>query len=154
MIYLINTLIVIASFWFMELFAWTFHKYIMHGALWKIHKDHHKKEHNHVWEFNDLFIPVFSAPGLIALYFGLVEGFSSPLFWIGVGVSLYGICYFLAHDIFIHQRIKFLRSSNNRYLLAMRRAHKIHHKYVEKYPGDCFGFLWVPKRIMNEFKSS
>ena len=32
----------------------------------------------------------------------------------------------------------------------MRRAHKIHHKHLEKEDGECFGFLWVPKRYFDE----
>ena len=27
----------------MEFMAWFTHKYIMHGFLWVLHKDHHKK---------------------------------------------------------------------------------------------------------------
>ena len=41
---LINFLIVVAAFCTMEVVAWLAHKYIMHGLLWYLHKDHHKKE--------------------------------------------------------------------------------------------------------------
>lgn len=37
-------LIVLGSFLAMEGVAWFTHKYIMHGLLWTLHKDHHKKE--------------------------------------------------------------------------------------------------------------
>jgi beta-carotene 3-hydroxylase len=31
-------------------------------------------------------------------------------------------------------------------LLAIRRAHKIHHKHLGKEEGECFGMLWVPMK--------
>ena len=34
---------VIATFIITEFTAWFNHKYIMHGPLWILHKDHHKK---------------------------------------------------------------------------------------------------------------
>ena len=36
-----NFLIVITTFIFMEFVAWSVHKYVMHGFLWSLHKDHH-----------------------------------------------------------------------------------------------------------------
>ena len=34
----------IATFVVTEFTAWFNHKYIMHGPLWILHKDHHKKD--------------------------------------------------------------------------------------------------------------
>ncbi len=65
---------------------------------------------------------------------------------IGIGVFIYGVIYFVIHDLFIHQRIKIWRKTKNPYLLALRRAHKIHHKHLGKYEGECFGMLWVPMK--------
>jgi len=60
----------------------------------------------------------------------------------------------LVHDIFIHQRIKIFRNTKNPYLLALRRAHKMHHKHLGKEDGECFGMLWVPiKYFQDAFKS-
>ena len=36
--------IVLLTFVFMEFVAWFSHKYIMHGFLWSLHKDHHIKD--------------------------------------------------------------------------------------------------------------
>ena len=77
------------------------------------------------------------------MYFGSVNDFNY-LFYIGLGVTIYGMAYFFVHDIFIHQRIKVLKNTENPYLLAIRRAHKQHHKHIGKEEGECFGFLWVP----------
>jgi beta-carotene 3-hydroxylase len=48
------------------------------------------------------------------------------------------------HDIFIHQRFKLFRNIENKYAKGIRRAHKIHHKNINKGEGECFGMLWVP----------
>jgi beta-carotene 3-hydroxylase len=56
----------------------------------------------------------------------------------------YGASYFIVHDIFIHQRFKFLKKANNWYAKGVRRAHKIHHKNIDKEKSECFGMLIVP----------
>ena len=45
----------IATFCGMEFMAWFSHKYIMHGFLWVLHADHHKKDHDSWFERNDAF---------------------------------------------------------------------------------------------------
>lgn len=52
---MINILITLAAFLTMEFVAWFTHKYIMHGLLWILHKDHHHKESNGFFEHNDFF---------------------------------------------------------------------------------------------------
>ncbi len=37
-----------------------------------------------------------------------------------------------------------LRTSINPYFIALRRAHKMHHKHLGKEEGECFGMLVVP----------
>ena len=64
--------------------------------------------------------------------------------YIGIGISLYGFAYFIIHEIIIHQRFKLWSRLDNRYVKAIRRAHKIHHKYLGKEDGENFGMLIVP----------
>ena len=101
--------ILISSFLFMEFNAWFTHKYIMHGFLWSIHKDHHKKHGNSWFERNDLFFIYYAL-----VSFGFIVLWGEFNFWAGlpiaIGIFLYGLCYFIVHDIFIHQRFKFFRS--------------------------------------------
>jgi beta-carotene 3-hydroxylase len=149
---MINILIVLASFLGMEAVAWFTHKYIMHGILWRLHKDHHDRHSKGFFEDNDFFFLVFAIPGIICLFIGLRQDYSY-LFWIGAGITLYGAAYFLVHDIFIHQRIKLFRNSNNSYFKAIRRAHKVHHKHINKEDGECFGMLWVPFKFFREMKN-
>lgn len=150
---LINILIVLAAFLMMEAVAWFTHKYIMHGLLWNLHKDHHRKESPGFFEHNDFFFLIFAIPGIIALYLGSQNGFNF-LFWIGLGITLYGFAYFFVHDIFIHQRFKLLRNIDNPYFKALRRAHKMHHKHLDKEKGECFGMLWVPMKYFVTNKKS
>lgn len=142
-IVLINFLITFAAFLSMEGVAWFTHKYVMHGLLWVLHKDHHKKESSGFFEHNDFFFLIFALPGIAGLFLGMQQNYNF-LFWIGLGITIYGIAYFFVHDIFIHQRIKFLRNVDNNYFKAIRRAHKMHHKHIGKEEGECFGMLWVP----------
>ena len=149
-------LIIIATFFFMEFVAWFTHKFVMHGFLWNLHKDHHVKtpeQRLSFFERNDSFFIIFAVPGFSFILLGTLFGFEL-LLPIGIGISAYGLAYFLVHDIFIHQRIKMLRNSNNVYLKAARRAHKIHHKHVSKEDGECFGMLFFPWKYMKkELKS-
>lgn len=137
----------------MEGVAWFAHKYVMHGFLWFLHKDHHRKEYEGFFERNDFFFLIFAIPGIICLAAGSYSHAAVAL-WIGMGITLYGLCYFLVHDIFIHQRFKILRNSENWYLKALRRAHKTHHKHLDKAEGECFGMLWVPFKYYVESKRS
>lgn len=138
-----NVLTVLITFVLMEGATWLIHKYIMHGFLWVLHRDHHDHSHEGPLERNDLFFVIFALPAIALLYLGAEAGYNH-LFYIGLGITLYGMAYFFVHDIFIHQRVKFLRQTDNPYLLSIRRAHKQHHKHTSKEDGECFGFLWVP----------
>ena len=141
--------IVISTFIFMEFNAWFMHKYIMHGFLWKLHKDHHKKDHKSWFERNDAFFLFYAILSIVS-FFLWETGILSLGLPVGIGIFLYGLTYFLVHDIFIHQRFKFFKKTNNRYAKALRRAHKIHHKNINKEKGECFGMLWVPLKYFKD----
>jgi hypothetical protein len=49
------------------------------------------------------------------------------IFFLGLGITAYGFC-FMIHDVLIHQRFKWFKSTKNRYLIGLRKAHKAHHK--------------------------
>lgn len=148
---IIDVLAALIAFVGMEAIAWLAHKYIMHGILWVWHKDHHKKESEGLIEHNDFFFLIFALPAIACLFLGKRNNFNF-LFWMGVGITLYGLCYFLIHDIFIHQRARIFRNSNNKYLIAIRRAHKMHHKHLSKDGGEFFGMLWVPFKYFHDLK--
>ncbi|AJR04608.1 sterol desaturase family protein [Siansivirga zeaxanthinifaciens] len=136
-------IIFLATYCIMEFMAWFTHKYIMHGFLWSLHKDHHKKDHDSWFERNDAFFIFYAIVSI-----GCFLLWKYDIFWaglpIGVGIFAYGLSYFLVHDIFIHQRFKLFRNANNWYAKGVRRAHKMHHKHIGKEDGECFGMLFVP----------
>ncbi|HKG06319.1 MAG TPA: sterol desaturase family protein [Pedobacter sp.] len=151
--WIINIGIVVGTFIGMEGVAWLTHKYLMHGLLWGLHKDHHHKDHEGFLERNDFFFLIFAIPGMICLAAGSFFGNTIAL-WTGVGITLYGAAYFLVHDIFIHQRFRIFRNSEHWYFKAIRRAHKMHHKHINKEHGECFGMLWVPFKYFIENRRS
>ena len=141
--WLINTGILFAAFIGMEIFSGFFHKYVMHGILWRIHRTHHVHGKG-FFEWNDIFSLTFGAIATVLFVTGL-EGLDAR-FWAGCGIMCYGAVYFIVHDIFIHRRLKWIERSNNRYLQALRRAHKAHHAYTESNPGEEYGLLWIGKK--------
>ena len=147
-----NILILIAAFCLMEFVAWFTHKFIMHGLLWRLHSDHHVKSREGFFEKNDSFFLLFAVPGFLLLLFGSLNDFDFR-FWAGAGITLYGIAYFIVHDIFIHQRFNMMSRSDNFYLRAIRKAHKVHHKKLVKENGECFGMLLVPFKYFRKAKA-
>ncbi|MBK9480110.1 MAG: sterol desaturase family protein [Bacteroidetes bacterium] len=139
---LLNIAIVVVTFFFMEFVAWFTHKYVMHGFMWFLHRDHHEPHHG-FFEKNDWFAFIFAIPSAWLWYLGVAHQ-NDWLFYIGIGIATYGVAYFLVHDVIVHQRIKILRTWNNSYVRAIRRAHKIHHKKMVKEGGESFGFVIVP----------
>jgi|TARA_B110000914_G_scaffold74255_1_gene65258 beta-carotene 3-hydroxylase len=126
----------------MEFIAWFTHKYIMHGPLWNVHLDHHQVDKKKKLQKNDYFFLIFAIPSMMAIILGSMN--SNYLLYIGIGIALYGFAYFIVHEIIIHQRIKIFRNSKSRYIRAIKRAHKVHHKNIEKEDGESFGMLLVP----------
>jgi beta-carotene 3-hydroxylase len=145
----IYIIVFILTFCFMEFMAWFSHKYIMHGFLWHLHADHHKKDHDSWFERNDTFFLFYAAISMVFFLLWKNEVLAIGLA-IGLGIFAYGLAYFIIHDIFIHQRFKLFRNVNNRYAKAVRRAHKMHHKHIGKKDGECFGMLLVPRKYFKQ----
>jgi beta-carotene 3-hydroxylase len=142
--WLLYTGILLLTFTGMEAITWLTHKYIMHGFLWYLHEDHHQPRPG-FFEKNDAFFIIFAIPS-----FGcILTGTTGKIWWlqaIGFGVMAYGFAYFLVHDVIIHQRFKWFSRSDNTYVRAIRRAHKMHHKHLDKQDGESFGMLLVHKK--------
>lgn len=144
-------LIVLLTFFLMEGVAWLTHKYVMHKWLWYLHEDHHKKGPG-FFEKNDAFFLIFAIPSILSMLFGTLY----EMYWlvsIGAGIALYGMAYFLVHDIIIHQRFRLFTRSNNSFVRTVRWAHKMHHKHLEKEDGESFGMLFVARKYWQKVKS-
>ena len=137
------------TFLIMEGVTWCTHKYVMHGFLWYLHEDHHQPKYSSVFEKNDMFFVIFAIPSITLFYFGAVPELNY-LFFIGLGILFYGMAYFLVHDVFIHRRFDWFRNTNSKYLQALRKGHKVHHKHLGKEDGECFGMLYVPWKYFSE----
>jgi len=145
MSFLLNLLLVIATFFFMEFVAWFTHKYIMHGFLWSWHKSHHT-HHNHVLERNDLFAVVFSIPSVLLIVLGYEIEPIGFLKYIGYGVLSYGIFYSIFHDVIVDRRIKTKFKAKSKYMKRIMNAHYVHHQKHSKEGAEAFGFLFAPKK--------
>lgn len=143
-------LVTLLTFAFMEWVAWFTHKYIMHGFLWVLHEDHHRPPPR-FFEKNDFFFLIFAVPSFILILLGV----RTPNYWmlsIGAGIALYGGAYFLVHDVIIHQRFKLFTRSNNTYVNAVRWAHRMHHKHLDKHDGESFGMLVVGRKYWDRVR--
>ena len=143
-------LILTGTFVAMEAVTWLTHRFVMHGFLWYLHRDHHQIEPG-FFEKNDLFAFIFAVPSFLMIYFGTYH----DMWWlqaIGFGVMAYGFAYFLVHDVIIHQRFKWFSRSNNTYVRAIRWAHKMHHKHLGKQHGESFGFLFVHRKYWQKVR--
>jgi beta-carotene 3-hydroxylase len=142
--------IMLLTFIAMEGITWLTHKYVMHGFLWYLHEDHHKKGPG-FFEKNDAFFLIFSIPSWLSIMFGVLN----KIDWlaaIGFGIAMYGLAYFIVHDVIIHQRLKFFTRTNNTYIRAIRWAHKMHHKHLEKHEGESFGMLVVARKYWEKVR--
>lgn len=147
---LIYLLITLATFCIMEGITWLTHRFVMHGFLWYLHEDHHQKGPG-FFEKNDAFFIIFAIPSWLCIMLGSMN----QLYWvvsIGAGIALYGFAYFLVHEVIIHQRIKLFTRTNNRYIKAIRWAHKMHHKHLDKQEGESFGMLIVAKKYWDKVR--
>ena len=138
-------LIILASCMFMELVAWFTHKYIMHGSLWILHRDHHIRDGRKI-EWNDLFALIFAVPSILLIYYGTRGGVDYRLY-IGAGIFLYGMLYFLFHDVLVHKRLRLFGEARGNYLKATVRAHMDHHKPRLQHN---YGFLVAPFKYYRE----
>jgi beta-carotene 3-hydroxylase len=108
------------------------HRAIMHGFGWGWHKSHHDR-YGSRFEKNDYYPIVFSALAILLFAIGTSSEF---LFSLAAGITLYGFCYAVVHEVIIHSRFGKIKHSNAlfRYWIF---GHNVHHQF-QKAP---YGFL-------------
>ncbi|MCH6236312.1 sterol desaturase family protein [Aquiflexum sp. AIY15W] len=136
------------GFAIMEFSGWFIHKYIMHGPLWNIHKTHHEPSKS-FFELNDLFSLLFGSIAVALIFLGVDD--LDYRFWIGIGISLYGVLYFIIHDVLVHRRAKWFDRPKNSFLLGIFRAHQAHHATNKKHDAVSFGLFIVPKKYFKRY---
>jgi beta-carotene 3-hydroxylase len=144
-------LIILMTVLAMEFVAWAGHKYVMHGWGWNWHRDHHEP-HDNLLEKNDLFGVVGAAASIALFTYGYF--YSLPLWWVAMGITVYGVIYTLIHDGLVHQRY-FRWVPKSGYAKRLVQAHKLHHATIGKEGGVSFGFVFArdPVVLKQELKA-
>lgn len=134
----------------MEAVAHLTHKYVMHGAGWGWHRSHHEPPYG-LFEKNDLYAVVFAVAAVLLVVFVA----SGPLYWIGLGMTAYGLLYFVVHDGLVHGRWPFRYVPRNGYLKRLVQAHRLHHAAPGREDCVSFGFLYAPpvQRLKQELRA-
>lgn len=124
----------VLSFGSMELVSYAAHRWLMHGPGMVWHRSHHAAAVGR-FERNDLYPLCFAAFG-VALFAIPALGWVRDLFWVGVGVTVYGAIYLFVHDLYIHRRAP-VPVPRLRYLEWLKSAHAVHHQTS----GEPYGML-------------
>jgi beta-carotene 3-hydroxylase len=140
----VYVLVALITFAFMEFVAWALHKYGMHGPLWGLHEDHHHPK-TRGWEKNDLFALFFALISFGSILAGTLANVPL-LIAFGAGVTMYGVGYFLVHDVFFHRRVRLGYRPKGPYWQRVYNAHRHHHRESTPETGVSFGFLYAPPR--------
>ena len=135
-------LFVLLGFAGMEVISYVVHRYLFHGLFWNIHKTHHEAHHG-VFELNDLFSLFFAGISIAFMYLGRLDPINSILFALGTGIAIYGILYFIIHDLFAHKRFVPFKS-DSKIMRLIRRAHRRHHQSVDQRGQEPYGLFLFP----------
>lgn len=133
---------VLLGFSGMELISYVVHRYVFHGLLWEIHKTHHEANYG-MLELNDLFSVFFAGVSIGFMYLGSDAPIRSVLFALGTGIAIYGILYFIIHDLFAHKRFVPFKS-DNQIMRLIRRAHRRHHQSADRQGQEPYGLFLFP----------
>jgi len=124
---------------FMECFAWAAHRYVMHGWGWGWHRSLHE-DHEGWFEKNDLYAVVFAIVPFVLFVAGLSW---EPLWWVALGITVYGGIYAFVHDLLVHQRGGFRWVPKRGYFKRLLQAHRLHHAVEGKDGTVSHGFLFA-----------
>ncbi len=136
-----SVLLFAAALLAMEVVAYLTHRFLMHGPLWFLHRSHHVP-HTGTFEWNDLFGVFFAIPSILFIRAGVRD--ASWMLPVGLGMTAYGVIYFVFHDVVVHRRVKLGLVPQWRYLRRIIMAHLIHHKTHGRDGAQSFGFLYAP----------
>ncbi len=135
------------SYALMEIAGGATHKYVMHGPLWRWHRGHHHPSPDNPrflgLEPNDSVGLFYSALSIFLIARG-VKGRPVSLFT-GLGITAWGLSYFLLHDCLVHRRLGGRFRPKNSYLRRVVAVHRLHHAHREKEGGRFFGFVYAPR---------
>lgn len=133
---------ILLGFCGMEVISYLVHRFIFHGILWEVHRSHHEPNHG-LFELNDLFSLFFAGVSIFLMYKGMSAPLQSTSFGLGVGIAVYGVLYFVIHDLFAHKRFMPFKS-DSKIMRVIRYAHQRHHQSIEKEGQEPYGLFLFP----------
>ena len=133
---------IVAGFVGVELASYVVHRWLFHGPLWFIHQTHHLRRRG-TFEWNDLFSMGAGVASLPLFWMGRADPLNSVALPIGIGIALFGVLYFILHDLYTHRRFAPFKT-DNRFAQTIRRAHQRHHQSAEKDGLEPYGLFFVP----------
>ena len=138
----------------MDFWAALLHRRIWHTWLWRVHRSHHAPSRGRL-EANDV-LSFLHAPLAIAL---LLWGAASRptvtrelAFGVGLGMSLFGLAYFMVHDGLVHGRLRVGLLLRMPYLQRVVRAHAVHHARIPS--GPPYGLFFGPGELARWLRRS
>lgn len=131
---MIGPALAVVAFVAMEVVSYLAHRFVMHGPGMVWHRSHHVPATGR-FERNDLFPACFSVVGVGI--FACAAIIPAPaLYWVGGGVTAYGLVYLFVHELYIHRRLP-VPLPRVAYLEWLRASHRIHHRFG----GEPYGML-------------
>lgn len=125
----------------MEVLVALIHKYVMHGFGWKWHRSHHQPVKGAHFEMNDWYAVIF---GILTIALFVIGGRENWIWWVALGITIYGFLYGVVHDVLVHKRLPVSWQPKHPYLQRLVNAHHMHHIFKEREGGVSFGFLYAP----------
>ncbi|WP_095508826.1 sterol desaturase family protein [Rubrivirga marina] len=146
-------LLTFAAFAAMEVLSYVLHRWLLHGPLWKMHRTHHDPAHGHGdgLEWNDLFAVAWGALSVGLIWAGRADPLASTAFPLGVGIAVYGVLYFVLHDLYAHGRLG-PRKTGVPAAQAIKRAHGRHHQSLSKDGQEPYGLFLFPPSMGRRFE--
>lgn len=141
MLNLTNLFLIAVGFLGMEAVTYLIHRFVMHGALRKLHRSHHRNAAaafaKKTPEPNDVFPLAFSVVVIAGISIGFNMSGAAWLLPVLVGVSVYGVVYTVIHDGIIHGRIRWMKRVRSDWTTSLDEAHREHHRTN----GEPYGML-------------
>ncbi len=109
----------------MEPISAAIHRWFGHGPGWVLHRSHHEDELVGL-EANDVIPAVSALLTMVAFWVGVSVPGAAAAVPLALGATIYGLAYFVLHDLYIHRRIPLL-PRRVAWLEPIRLAHLEHH---------------------------
>jgi beta-carotene 3-hydroxylase len=142
--WLVRITVALAVFVLMDLWAMLLHGRVWHTLLWPIHRSHHRRRRG-LFERNDALSALHVPIAMAAIVHGCQaapELATDLIFAAGVGMSLFGVAYFVVHDGLVHGRLPVQGLARIPYLARVRAAHAVHHGKARG--GPPYGLFFGP----------